>query len=205
VSSSVSSLRFAATCSSASVGYLLDVTSTPLLDSMLAELGQRFPKLRLVDKREDRFSQLLDRLVRIGTLGGNSVYLTRYVTTLGQTIYLPTGWAQRSDEERVVVMRHEVVHLQQFRRYGKLGMAFLYLFPLLPIGLALGRARLEWEAYAETFRATADVFGLEAARDPALRAHVVAQFVGPAYGYMWPFRRQVERWIDVELARLTES
>ena len=65
---------------------------------MLAELGQRFPKLRLVDKREDRFSQLLDRLVRIGTLGGNSVYLTRYVTTLGQTIYLPTGWAQRSDE-----------------------------------------------------------------------------------------------------------
>jgi len=184
------------------VAYLLQVTSTPLLDSMLAELGQRFPKLRLVDKREDRFSRLLDVLVRLGTFGGNSAYLTRYVTTLGQTIYLPTGWEQRSDRERVVVMRHEVVHLEQFRRYGKLGMALLYIFPILPIGLALGRAHLEWEAYAETFRATAEVFGVEAARDPALRAHVVAQFVGPAYGYMWPFRRSVERRIDAVLARL---
>jgi hypothetical protein len=175
---------------------------TPLLDATLDELRGRFPRLRVVDKRDDGFSRLLDLLVRIVTFGGNSAYMTRYVTTLGQSIYLPTGWSERSDLERVVVLRHEAVHLEQFRRYGKLGMAALYLFPVFPIGLALGRARLEWEAYAETFRATAELLGLEAAEDPGLREHVLTQFVGPAYGYMWPFRRQVARWIDAELERI---
>lgn len=168
------------------------------------ELRRRFPKLRFVRKRDDGFSRLLGALVRFFTLGGNDAYLSRYVTTLGQTIYLPDGWDERTKEARLVVMRHEAVHLEQFRRYGKLGMAALYLLPILPLGLAYGRARLEWEAYAETFRATAEVQGLEAALDPALRAHVVSQFVGPAYGFMWPFRRQVERWIDGVLVELEE-
>lgn len=177
--------------------------STPLLDATLKDLKQRFPRLRLVDKRDDRFSRLLDVLVRVVTFGGNSAYMTRYVTTLGQSIYLPTGWSERSEEARVVVLRHEAVHLEQFRRYGKLGMTTLYLFPILPLGLALGRARIEWEAYAETLRATAEIEGIEAARATALREHIVTQFVGPAYGYMWPFRRSIERWIDAELARLS--
>jgi hypothetical protein len=76
------------------------------------------------------------------------------------------------------------------------GMAILYLVPFLPLGLAYGRARLEWEAYEETLRATAEHLGIAAARSPALRAQLIERFTGPDYGWMWPFPETVGRWID---------
>ena len=168
----------------------------------LDALRREFPRLRLIDKRDDGFSRLVDGALRVVTFGGQSAYLTRYVTTMGQTIYLPAGWAERDDLARYCVLRHEAVHLRQFRRFGRVGMALLYLLPLWPLGLAWGRARLEWEAYAETLRATAEVYGVAAADAPELRAHIVLQFTGPAYGWMWPFPRVVSRWYDAVLAEL---
>ena len=84
-------------------------------------------------------------------------------------------------------------------------MAFLYFVPFLPLGLAYGRARLEWEAYRETLRATAELCGLERAQSKALRAGIVGRFTGGDYGWMWPFRRQVEGWYDLALAELREQ
>jgi hypothetical protein len=168
----------------------------------LAVLREEFPRLRVVDKESDAFSRLVDRALRVITLGGQSAYMTRYVTTIGATIYLPSSWRERSAESRYVTLRHEAVHLRQFRRHGLVPMALLYLVPILPLGLAWGRARLEWEGYAETLRATRDVHGLDAARDPALHAYIVRQFTGPAYGWMWPFPSAVRRWIDLTLSEL---
>ena len=62
--------------------------------------------------------------------------------------------------------------------------------------LAYGRAHIEWEAYRETLRATHELRGEGALRSPSMRRRIVEQFVGPAYGWMWPFRGQVERWYD---------
>ena len=101
-----------------------------------------------------------------------------------------------------IVLRHERVHLRQRRRYGMALFAFLYLVPLFPLGLAYGRARLEWEAYAETLRAIKELRGSAALRDSTLRCRIVSRFVGGAYGYMWPFRRQVERWYDRAVTQL---
>jgi len=89
--------------------------------------------------------------------------------------------------------------VRQFERLGWLGMIFLYGFFPLPAGLAWGRARLEWEGYRETLRAVADTEGIEAAREPSLHRHIVARFTGPDYGWMWPFPRMVQRWIDEAL------
>lgn len=162
----------------------------------LEQLRAEFPGLRIVRKEDDRFSRLIDRALRVVTFGGQRDFLTRYVTTIGRTIYVPAGWERRSPESRYITLRHEAVHLRQFRRYGFVLMAALYLLPFFPLGLAWGRARLEWEGYAETIRATCEVHGLEAARDPRLHAYVVRQFTGPAYGWMWPFPRAVQGWID---------
>ncbi|MDH5674899.1 MAG: hypothetical protein OEZ06_22405 [Myxococcales bacterium] len=168
----------------------------------LEELAHEFPRLRLRPKADDRLSQLIDRLLRLVTFGGQRAYLDHYLTTLGSTIYLPRSWEALDDASRYIILRHEAVHLRQFRRFGWVGMTLLYLLPLLPLGLAYGRARLEWEAYAETLRATAEVRGLGAAHDPALHARIVRQFTSGAYGYMWPFPGAVRRWIAAELARL---
>lgn len=171
-------------------------------EAYLRELEREFPGLRVIDKADDPWSRAIDRALRVLTFGGQSAYMTKYVTTMGRTIYLPSSWPEREDRGRYVTLRHEAVHLRQFRRYGRVGMTLLYLLPILPMGLSWGRARLEWEAYAETLRATAEVFGLEAAEAPELRAHVVKQFTSAAYGWMWPFPRIVERWIDATLTEL---
>lgn len=168
----------------------------PIDERYLEQLRAELPGLRVIEKERDGFSRLLDRALRVVTLGGQHEFMTRYVTTIGRTIYLPSGWARRTPESRYVTLRHEAVHLRQFRRYGLVLTAIVYLLPFLPLGLAWGRARLEWEGYAETLRATFEVHGLEAARDPRLHAYVVRQFTGPAYGWMWPFPRAVQRWID---------
>ena len=92
------------------------------------------------------------------------------------------------------ILRHELVHVAQFERYGWLLMILVYR--LLP---APGRSRL-WaraarvgRAYAETLRASAEIGGLEAARDPALHDRITSRFTGPDYGWMWPFPRAVRR------------
>lgn len=170
--------------------------------ALLAELQAEFPGLRVVSKDGHALSRVIDVLLRVLTLGGQRAYLTQYTTVIGNTIYVPIGWDARSDGERYVTMRHEAVHLRQMRRYGLLWMSFLYAVPFFPLGLAWGRARIEWEAYAETFRAAADVWGPARARAPELRAHVVRQFTSAAYGWMWPFPAQVNRWIDEVLASL---
>ncbi len=173
-------------------------TSADYLD----QLRREFPKLRIIDKARDPFSRLIDGALRVLTLGGQSAYTSRYVTTIGQRIYLPTSWDGRAEIDKIITLRHEAVHLRQFRRYTLVGMSLLYLLPIVPLGLAWGRARLEWEAYAETLRATAELRGEDAARSPDLHAHIVKQFTGPAYGWMWPFPAVIRRWIDDELARL---
>jgi len=181
------------------------VAAQRALEALLAEIRLEFPHFRIVPKDGDRLSRLLDLLLRAVTLGGQRQFLTHYHTVIGDTLYVPPGWERASALDRIITLRHERVHLRQRRRLGSTGMTLLYLVPILPLGLALGRARLEWEAYRETLRATAELRGPAAVRDPALREHVLRQFTSAAYGWMWPFRRQVTRWYDRALAELLDA
>jgi len=173
-----------------------------LCDQLLDEIRAEFPHFRLVPKQGDRLSHAIAWLLRLATLGGQRTYLEEYHTVLGWTLYVPHTWPSASDVDRAIVLRHERVHLRQQARYGRLLMAFLYLVPFFPVGLAYGRARLEWEAYEETLRATVEYRGLAAAHDPRLRRGLIARFTGGAYGYMWPFAGQVNRWFDRALDAL---
>lgn len=170
-----------------------------------AELRKEFPKLRIVYKDRDAFSRLIDRALRVVTLGGQSSYMTKYVTTIASTIFVPADWDTRPDSERYATLRHEAVHLRQFRRFTVPGMSVIYLFPIVPLGLALGRARLEWEAYAETIRVVAELHGMQAVYDATFRAYIVEQFAGPAYGWMWPFPKTIHRWIDRVVADIEKA
>jgi hypothetical protein len=129
-------------------------------------------------------------------------YLDSFQTTIGATVYVTADWDELDPDERYVTLRHEAVHLRQFRRWTLPVMAVLYLLVPLPMGLAYFRARFEKEAYAESIRAAAEVWGPAHPRRAAFRAHVIAQFLGPTYGWMWPFRGHLERWYDEILATL---
>jgi hypothetical protein len=176
-----------------------------LSERFVGDLKAEFPAFRILPKRGDRLSRAIDVALRIVTLGGQRHYLTHYHTVIGDTLYVPDSWNALSDLDRVILLRHERVHLRQRRRYGAALMTFLYLIPFLPLGLAYGRARIEWEAYTETLRATAELCGLDAARSSELRERIVQRFTGPDYGWMWPFRSMVEGWYDRVVAELQKE
>lgn len=171
-------------------------------DELVAALEREIPGFRIVRKDRSWLHRAIDVGLRIVTLGGMRRYLDGYQTTIGATVYVTADWDARSPDARYVTMRHEAVHLRQFRRYTLPGMALLYLLIPLPMGAAWCRMRFERAAYEETIRASAEVWGLDYARGRELRDHVIGAFVGPAYGWMWPFRRPLERWYDRVLAEL---
>jgi len=164
-----------------------------------------FPGFRIVAKRDSALSKLIDLALKLVTFGGQRDYMTHYHTVLGNTLYTPASWEATPDLERVITLRHERVHLRQRRRLSFPVMAFVYMVPFFPVGLAYGRARLEWEAYEETLVATAELRGLDALRSTGLREHIVRRFTGADYGWMWPFRSVVERWYDRATERIEEE
>lgn len=149
--------------------------------------------VRLVAKDGVWHQRLIHQLLRLVTLGAQSSYLDGYVTTLFHTIYLTPDWESRPVADRYATLRHELVHVQQFERWG-VGMAVAYLLLPLPLGLAWCRMRLERAAYEETLRVWHRMGGRAACE--RLRDHVIRQFTSGSYGWMWPFPRAVARWFD---------
>src|SRR5688572_24836032 len=167
---------------------------------LLAEIRREFPGFAVVPKRGSRLSLIVHVLLMAVTFGGQRRYLTDFHTVLGSTLFVADSWDQLADTDRVILLLHERVHLRQSRRLTSPGMALVYLLPFFPLGLAYGRARLEWEAYTETLRATARYKGLAAAQ--ALRPGLVRRFCTADYGWMWPFPVTVNRWYDRVIAQI---
>lgn len=178
--------------------------SATLDQRFLRELLAEFPRFRIVYKRDSGFSRLLDVLLRLVTFNRMRTFITHYHTVIGDTLYVPESWTRMSAVDKVILLRHERVHLRQRQRLTFVGMACVYLLPFFPLGLAYGRARLEWEAYTETLRATHELLGAEAAQDPRLRDHIITRFCCADYGWMWPFRKQLNRWYDQVLNSLQD-
>lgn len=146
---------------------------------------------------------------------GNPAYLDHVWTTVGSTIWRPRAVEAGPLASEAEVVLHEGVHVLQARRLTAAGVAGLYLLPqllALPalvlallvspwwlLGLlclaplpAMGRALLEWEAYKVSVAVDAWL------GPPPPWAHwawiegYVRKFTGPAYWFMWPFRRSLE-------------
>lgn len=169
-------------------------------ERLLGEIRAEFPRFAVVPKRDSSLQRAIGVALAAVTLGGQRRYMTHYHTVLFGRLYVPDAWERMDDDARYILLRHERVHLRQRRRMGDAAMAFVYLVPVFPLFLAWGRARIEWEAYVETIRATAEVHGIDAAR--GLEAEIVRRYVGPDYGWMWPFPRTVRRWFREVVADL---
>ncbi len=163
-------------------------------DAFIREICAEFPTFSIKKKRDSGLQRAIHVALAVVTFGGQRVYLTHYHTVLFGVLWVPDAWDAMSDDDRYILLRHERIHLRQRKRLGDVGMAFIYLVPFFPLFLAYGRARIEWEAYIETLRATAETYGVEAAE--SLRPQIVRRFTGPDYGWMWPFKGAVNRWFD---------
>lgn len=166
---------------------------------MLHELSEairaEFPKFKVVRKDQSRLMAAVDLALRIVTLGKMASFMTSFVTTIGQTVYVPSDWASTSEVSRCIVLRHERVHMRQSRRYGRLLYSVGYLMFPLPMGLAWFRARLEMEAYAESVAALVEYRGTSTALSPGYQEAMVRHFTSAEYAWMWPFPGTVRKWV----------
>ena len=171
-------------------------------DAFVAALRDEIPGFRIVRKDHSALHRAIHHALVIVTFGQMRTYLDSFQTTIRRTVYVTADWDRWSDDERYVTLRHEAVHLRQFRTLTLPVMVVLYLIIPLPMGLAYFRARFEMAAYAESIRAAAEVWGPDYPRRRAYRDRVIEQFMGPSYGWMWPFRARLERWYDGILATI---
>jgi hypothetical protein len=173
-------------------------------EGLVAALADEIPGFRIVRKDQSALHKAIHYALVVVTFGQMRSYLDSFQTTIRKTVYVTPDWDQLDVDQRYVTLRHEAVHLRQFRRWTLPVMAVLYILVPLPMGLAYFRAHFEKEAYAETIRAAAEVWGPERPRSAAYRKYVIDQFMGPSYGWMWPFRRGLERWYDGILATVIQ-
>lgn len=165
--------------------------------------------VRIEPKHSKWYWRALDFLITIFTLG--FVHFNNdYHTTIGNRIGVAYSWEWMSDDEKYVILSHELEHVKQFKKagfgnvwLGTVIAGFAYLFLPLPIGLAYFRMRMERAAFAQTIRATAEVRGyVEACK---LYDHIERQFTGPNYLWMWPFKKSTREWFSDVFVRVVKE
>ena len=159
------------------------------------DLRAEFPKYSLQWKKHSPLMRAIDVFLKIITFGFMSTFMVDFITTIGFTVYVPDCWASMTDGNRLIVLRHERVHMRQRVKYGSFLFSFLYLFCPLPAGLAYFRMKFEREAYEETLQATYDVYQ-SYANTPKFKEEIIRNFTGPAYFWMWPFPKSMRSWFD---------
>jgi hypothetical protein len=111
----------------------------------------------------------------------------------------PTG-IRRDPDERYCTLRHEAVHLRQFRRFTLPGWRCSTCFLPLPLGLAWFRATSRRRPTPRASGPPPRSTGATIPRGTLVPRPDHRAVHQPSYGWMWPFRRAMERWYDGVLA-----
>jgi hypothetical protein len=165
-------------------------------EDVIKEIAEQFPDFELKAKEDSSFMKLLSFFFRIISFGKVDNFLTQYTITIGRRIYLPKNWFLLPDKYKASILRHELVHMRQMKKYTLPVFLFVYLLLPFPLFLSWFRARLEWEAYEESLRDEYELHGTKYLLSEEYKTSIVELFTGPAYGWMWPFRKRVEKWYD---------
>ena len=163
---------------------------------LLDDIRKEFPSFKLVAKQDSLFMKLIAGFLFLITFGLQRKFMTEYITTVGCHVYVPPRWYKDGYVSRMIVLRHERIHMRQRRRYTMPLFTLLYVLLPLPGGLAYFRAKFEMEAYEETLKAIVDLChdGAERVTSAELRDEILSYFIGASYCWMWPFRKRLERW-----------
>lgn len=144
----------------------------------MAEMGHI--GARLMSKKNSTLMHVCAFLLR----PFNPDFMSAYWTTIGRTIYYPTGVTHPILHS--ITIEHELVHIRQWRKYG-LWLWFSYLFVPFPIFIAWYRWRWEREAYMVDIRAGVSI-------------DAVVASLWHGYGWPWP-RESMRRWFWAQKGR----
>lgn len=168
------------------------------LDQLKAEIAAEFPDFKVVRKAESLLMKAINFLLLIITFGQLSKFMTKFVTTIGVTVYVPNSWEVYTEIDRMIVLRHERIHMRQKRKYGMFLFSLLYVFLPLPGAFAYYRRKFEQEAYEESMWALAELapMGLDILSTDSYRNAMVKHFTSSEYFWTWLPRKVIEDWYD---------
>jgi hypothetical protein len=173
-----------------------------MYEEALEALYTEFPDAKVVPKEDSFLMKAIGVFLMIITFGAMRKFMTDFVTTIGDTIYVPDGWSGRAPIPRVATLRHEAVHIRQKNRYGSFMFSLRYIWWPLPAVYAMGRLRIEQEAYEESLRAYMELVGPSILQDKQYREHIISHFTGANYFWTYPFRGKLDEWYDVVIEKL---
>ncbi len=175
-------------------------------EEVIADTKAEFPDFKVIKKADSRLMSAIGGFLWLVTFGQQNTFMRDYTTTLGNTVYTPTTWEERSDESRTITLRHERVHMRQAKKHGRLLFSLMYLLWPFPVLWASARVKFEQEAYEESLRALAELNGVATVvADVALRERTVGHFVSADYFWSSMNRDEVEEWYDSFVDGLIEE
>ena len=151
------------------------VVTEETINEVLRDLHIKYPRLRLITKETE----------------------SERCTTIGTTIAVPKDWDRMPPVQRYVRLKHEEVHLAQYKQFGLVGFFIQYVFLPMPLGFSYARYTLEREAFAEEMRAVLETVGADALK--AKRDYYIHQFTSTPYYFAWPFFGQAADWVDTTI------
>jgi hypothetical protein len=166
------------------------------------DVRAEFPNFKVVNKQESGLMKAIDVALKVITLGQMKRFMTGFITTLGTTVYVPDGWADRPVTSRLGVLRHERVHMRQAKKHGRLLFSLMYLLLPVPTVFALCRRKFEQEAYEESLKALQEYHGDSVLKDPEVRSRMIAHFTSAEYFWTWPWTKSISGWYDATVGRL---
>ena len=169
-------------------------------EELITEVKAEFPDFEIVPKQKSSLMKFFAWGLKVITFGKMTNFMEHYSTTIGYTLYVPANWMDWTDVTRMVTLRHERVHMRQKKKYGFF-FFILYTFVFFPTLLAYFRMKFEKEAYEETMRAICELnpMGNVVIMSAAYKARMLSQFTGPAYFWMWPFKKSLDSWYEKTL------
>ena len=167
---------------------------------ILNETTNEFPDFEILPKEESKLMKVIDIALKIITFGQMKNFMTGFITTIGNKVYVPGTWGNATLTSKAEIIRHERVHMRQAKRYGRFLFSFLYLVVPLPTAFAYFRKKFEQEAYEESLKALYEYHG-EKIFTPSLKEGMLAHFTTAQYFWMWPWRKDLEKWYDVAVEK----
>lgn len=170
-------------------------------EQILKDTKDEFPGFEIIEKKSSGLMKVIDVALKVITFGQMKTFMTGFITTLGEKVYVNEGWESIPVANRAGVIRHERIHMRQSKKYGRFLFSFLYLVAPLPVGFAYFRKKFEQEAYEESLRAVHDYFGPNAFT-PQLKEYTLAHFTTAQYFWMWPWKKDLEKWYDSAVEKI---
>jgi hypothetical protein len=119
-------------------------------------------------------------------------FMTSLWTTIGDTIYYPSTVKSPLTLRYYSIIKHEVVHVKQFKKYGIPLYLFLYLMFPLPLFFSYFRWKFEREAYLHAnIKTETDI-------------DKTVDILGKYYLCPWP-KSWMRKWFISELERRTNG